>query len=129
MNYTPEVIKELKPNEVFVFGSNEAGIHGAGAARLAKDKFGAIIGKGFGLWGQSFAIPTKDKDIRTLPLDIIERYIYAFFEFADMHPELTFYFTKIGCGWAGYKIEDIAPIVKSVPDKLSNVILPIEFSN
>ena len=76
MKFTPDKITKLEKDQVFVFGSNEAGIHGAGAAKLAHEKFGAVSGVGFGLQGQTYAIPTKDLEIRTLPLDNIEYYIY-----------------------------------------------------
>lgn len=126
MKHTPEHITELKPNEIFVFGSNEAGIHGAGAAYTARKKFGAKWGMGVGLQGQSYALPTKDTDIVTLPLSEIEVYVNNFLRFATQHPELEFLVTKIGCGHAGYTEHEIAPLWKSkvIPD---NVSLPVEF--
>lgn len=127
MKYTPERITDLKDNEVFTFGSNEAGIHGAGAARLAMDKFGAKYGKGYGLMGKSFAIPTKDKNIETLALSKISMYIDSFVLFAKDHPELTFYVTKIGCGLAGYSEKDIAPLFHPTNSLPNNIILPKEF--
>ena len=120
---TPDTITSLKQNEVFVFGSNEAGIHGAGAAKLAL-KFGAKRFTGHGLCGQTYAIPTKDKKIKTLPLDKIENYIKIFLEEAEQMPELTFLVTKIGCGLAGYKPEQLKKFFVKVPH---NVILPKEF--
>lgn len=124
--FTPENITELKPNEIFVFGSNEAGIHGAGAARLAYEKFGAKYGNGCSLQGQSYAIPTKDENINTLPLSRIRAYVQAFILFATKHPDMTFYVTKIGCGLAGYEVSDIAPLfgIYNLP---KNIILPKEF--
>lgn len=117
-------ITQLDPNEVFVFGSNEAGIHGAGAARTALDKFGATWGIGFGLSHQSFAIPTKDIQLRTLPLGTIHWYIQAFKNFTRARPDLTFYVTPIGTGLAGIPAVNIAPLfVFSGP----NVVLPNEF--
>lgn len=126
MRITPEVITHMKPDEVFVFGSNLAGIHGAGAALLAKQRFGAINGKSEGLQGRSYALPTKNRELKTLPLSEIQKYINEFLSFARRTPELKFYMTLIGCGLAGYKPEDIAPIFKihSIPP---NVWLPIEF--
>jgi hypothetical protein len=121
---TSNNISDLKPNEIFVFGSNEAGIHGAGAARLAYEKFGAVWGKGFGLYGQTYAIPTKDKRIETLPLQRIKQYVDTFLFFAKVNPQYTFLVTKIGCGLAGYKPEQIGPFFKNNPP---NVILPKEF--
>lgn len=124
---TPEKITSLKKNEVFVFGSNHAGRHGAGAARLALDKFGAVWGQGDGLQGQSYGIPTKDKNLNTLSLRQIEIGVDRFLRFAARHPYLTFYMTKIGCGLAGYSVKDIAKCFKGkeIPE---NVILPIEFT-
>ena len=126
MNITPESIQDLQENEVFVFGSNLAGIHGAGAARLAYEKFGAILGQGYGWNYKSFAIPTKDKSIKTLSLEVIKVYIEAFEQFATFNPELTFYVTEIGCGLAGYTPEDIAPLFKS-SYQLPNVFMPKRF--
>jgi hypothetical protein len=124
MTSTPNNISNLKTNEIFVFGSNEAGIHGAGAARLAYEKFGAVWGKGIGLYGQSYAIPTKDRKIETLKLSVIKIYVRDFLIFADNNPKYTFLVTQIGCGLAGYKPEQIAPFFASIPE---NVILPKEF--
>lgn len=126
MKFTPDKITKLKKNQVFVFGSNEAGIHGAGAAKLAEEKFGAIMGVGYGLQGQSFAIPTKDLFIRTLPLDKIEFYIYSFLTEVMEYPDTEFLVTKIGCGLAGYSEDQIANLFKGkfIPE---NVTLPESF--
>jgi hypothetical protein len=128
MKFTPDNITELKKHQVFVFGSNEAGIHGAGAAKLAHKKFGAVYGVGFGLRGQTFAIPTKDLKIRTLPLDKVESYIHSFLLEAMDHPDTEFLVTKIGCGLAGYLEEEIANLFKGkfIPE---NVVLPESFHN
>ena len=123
MEYTPENINSLKPNEVFVFGSNLAGHHGGGAARAALQKFGAIMGQGVGLQGQSYAIPTMQGGVET-----IKPYVDEFINFAKAHPELKFYITRIGCGIAGFKDEDIAPLFREA-SKLPNVWLPEEFWN
>lgn len=126
MNITPENIQSLKYNEVFVFGSNESGIHGAGAAKLALDKFGARYGQMFGMQGQSFAIPTKNTLIQTLPL----HKIYMYIQVAEAHfvanPTKIFLVTEIGCGLAGYEPEDIVPLFKS-SYKLINVYMPKRF--
>jgi hypothetical protein len=124
MNIAPDIITELNDNEIFVFGSNEAGIHGAGAAKLAREKFGAIGGEGFGLYGRSYAIPTKDYDIITLNLERIGLYILAFIADAKKHNNLNFLVTEIGCGLAGYNPKDIAPFFKNAPE---NVFLPKRF--
>nr|DAH84831.1 MAG TPA: NON-STRUCTURAL PROTEIN 3 PROTEIN, STRUCTURAL GENOMICS, MARSEILLES [Caudoviricetes sp.] len=110
---------------VFVFGSNLAGRHGKGAALWAKQHRGAIYGQGEGYQGSSYAIPTKDERINTLPLFRIRNYVHLFKRFAREHPELTFHLTPIGCGLAGYTPEQIAPLFDDVP---ANVILPEEFS-
>lgn len=100
---------------VFVFGSNEAGIHGAGAALFAYNKRGARYGMGYGHSGDSFAIPTKNEDIRTLPLDMINAYVCGFLAYATGKRKLKFMVTRIGCGLAGYKDEDIAPMFVGAP--------------
>lgn len=124
MKYTPENINSLAPNEIFVFGSNLAGIHGAGAARLAFDRFGAVWGVGIGHQGRSYALPTKDENIETLSLSDIKKYVNHFIDYAKNNPDFTFLVTKVGCGLAGWSIKDIAPLFHEVP---SNVILPREF--
>ena len=124
MKFTPENITELAPNQIFVFGSNESGVHGAGAALLARQKFGAVSGVGFGKQGQSFAIPTKDWRIKTLSIDSISHYVSRFMAFASNANGYEFLVTKIGCGLAGYEIKDIAPLFFFHPN---NVILPEEF--
>lgn len=128
MKFTPDKITKLEKDQVFVFGSNEAGIHGAGAAKLAQEKFGAVSGVGFGLRGQTYAIPTKDLEIRTLPLDNIEYYIYCFLVEAIEYPDTEFLLTKIGCGLAGYSEDQIANLFKGkyIPE---NVTLPESFYN
>ena len=119
--YTPEKITALNPNEIFVFGSNLAGSHGGGAARLAHNRFGAIWGKGVGLQGQCYAIPTMQGGVKT-----IKPYVDEFIDFAIQHAELTFLVTKIGCGIAAFRIEEIAPLFKNALE-VRNIILPQEF--
>jgi hypothetical protein len=114
----------FKESEYFVFGSNEKGAHGAGAARYAVVNCGAIYGQGIGLQGHSYAIPTKDRNINTLPLDAILDHVKVFLCVADTHPEKTFRVTAIGCGLAGYTPEDIAPMFADAP---TNCILPERF--
>lgn len=121
--YTPERITELKPNEIFVFGSNLAGAHGGGAARLAYNCFGAIWGQGVGLQGQSYAIPTMQGGVET-----IKPYVDEFIRFAKQHPEQKFLVTKIGCGIAGFKVEEIAPLFYHAIDS-ENIVLPREFDD
>lgn len=123
---TPENITELKENEIFVFGSNEAGVHGAGAAALAKEKFGAIEGQGYGPMGKSFAIPTKGWKINQLPLPAIQCYAIRFTEYAALNPDKKFLVTQVGCGLAGYKPEDIAPFFL-LAESHPNIYLPQSF--
>lgn len=124
MKYTPKILKSLKKNQIFVFGSNLAGRHGAGAALYAKNNFGAIYGQGVGLQGQSYAIPTKDIHLFILFIFEIKKYIDDFIKFAIIHPELEFLVTPIGCGLANFNFNEIAPMFKNVS---KNVILPLEF--
>lgn len=98
---------------VFVFGSNLAGRHGKGAARCAIQDHGAIYGVGEGMQGYSYAIPTKDKNLNTLPLHVIAICVQRFLHYAKSHPETTFEVTRIGCGLAGYGDGDIAPMFKA----------------
>lgn len=100
---------------VFVFGSNDAGIHGAGAAKYAMQHHGAQYGKSYGHYGNSFAIPTKDEVIETLPLNRIEDYVRGFLAYAKGHRKLNFQVTAIGCGLAGYQPENIALMFFDAP--------------
>lgn len=117
------MITTLQPNEVFVFGSNLAGIHGAGAAKQAA-KWGAKWGVGCGHRGQTYALPTKDQRIKTLPLAVIAVHVKTFLRYATQNPQLNFLLTPIGCGLAGYSPDDIAPMFANAP---SNVVVPDEF--
>lgn len=119
--YTPDYIDRLRHDEVFVFGSNLAGHHGGGAARVALNKFGAVWGQGVGLQGQSYAIPTMQGGVET-----IKPYVDEFIEFAKNHPTLKFYVTRIGCGIAGFKDEEIAPLFSKAAG-IKNIILPKSF--
>lgn len=114
----------LSNEPIFVFGSNLAGRHGKGAALSAKRHYGAIAGQGYGRQGHSFAIPTKDERLRTLPLSKIEKYVMGFLTYAKENPTLQFRLTPIGCGLAGYEPHDIAPMFKGAPD---NIRIPKEF--
>ena len=126
MKYAPENITHLEPNQIFVYGANEKGVHGAGAARLAL-RWGAKMGQ-YELVGQTYGIPTKDKKIQTLPLDKIRVHVDDFLAFAFSHQEYEFLVTKIGCGLALYKPKDIAPLFKIIKTGVfENVILPEEF--
>lgn len=100
---------------IFVFGSNEAGHHGAGAARTALLEHGAVYGEGVGHYGHSYAIPTKCFSIKTLSLMTIEKYVLQFLKYAYAHPELKFQVTQLGCGLAGLQAKDIAPMFVLAP--------------
>lgn len=110
--------------EIFVFGSNLAGRHGKGAALHARKYCGAIYGVGEGKQGNSYAIPTKGHRMEVLPLSVILGSVFRFIEYASAHPNTTFRLTPIGCGLAGYKPEQIAPMFVDAP---TNVIMPDEF--
>ena len=120
-NIASERIDVLEKGEIFVFGSNLAGHHMGGAARAAHKKFGAEWGVGVGLTGQSYAIPTMQGRVET-----IRPYVDEFILFAKTHPQLTFLVTRIGCGIAGFRDWEIAPLFKAALD-VENVILPEEF--
>lgn len=119
--YTPEMISELKENEIFVFGSNLGGFHAGGAARAAHMRFGAIWGQGVGLQGRSYAIPTMHGGV-----DVIQPYVDEFISFAQSHPDLKFLVTRIGCGIAGFTAADIASLFANAIDQ-ENIILPKDF--
>lgn len=142
--YTPENITRLKKNQIFVFGSNLSGMHGAGAAAQAV-KFGAEMGVGWGLTGKTYAIPTlkfSDKKKRVwssyhkkmiwshvlekLDLDYLETFVDQFIKFAKDNPDLEFLVTKIGCGIAGFTCDEISNLFKN-KDLPTNIIFPKEF--
>jgi len=126
LRVTPDNIFELKPNEVFVFGSNEKGAHGRGAAKTALT-WGAKWGQASGLQGRTYGIPTKDKTIRrTLAIIEIKPYVDEFIEFAKQNKHLTFLCTEIGCGLACMKPKEIAPLFQSAID-VENIHLPARF--
>jgi len=129
MKYTPENITELKQNEIFVYGSNQYARHGAGSAKAAVDKFGAVYGDvPMGLCGQSYGIITKSFNDVEVTLKFIERQVWVLYQFAFLRPDLTFYVTKIGTALAGFTIEEIANVFRNVPIQPKNIILPIEFT-
>ena len=127
MRFTQENIETLAAGEIFIFGANLQGFHGAGAARKALE-FGAVMGKGVGFKGRTYAIPTKDENIRTMSIEDIEPYVKQFIDYASKNQHLTFLVSKIGCGLANYSPEDIAPLFE---DALlyPNIVLPEEFFN
>ena len=117
----PHLIPELFLVWLFVFGSNLAGMHGGGAARLASLKFGAVWGQGVGLQGESYAIPTMQGGVET-----IRPYVDEFIGFARQHPRMTFLVTEIGCGIAGFTPAEIAPLFEAAR-RVENIHLPARF--
>jgi hypothetical protein len=101
---------------IFVFGANEAGRHGAGAARAAVERYGATYGVGYGRQGESFGIPTKDTNIRTLSLDRVADYVNQFIQYAKDNPGEEFQVTQIGCGLAGLTPVEVAPMFVAAPN-------------
>lgn len=101
---------------IFVFGSNKAGIHGAGAAKVALREHGAEWGVGEGLVGNSYALPTKGHRIETIPLLEIKYAVLRFIEFAESYSNGQFQVTRVGCGLGGHKDADIAPMFRTAPD-------------
>tara|TARA_B100001063_G_C16486289_1_gene415140 strand:- start:137 stop:532 length:396 start_codon:yes stop_codon:yes gene_type:complete len=119
------IVEHIESNEIFVFGSNEAGRHGKGAAKTAL-KFGAKYNIARGLCGNTYAIPTKNDKIKTLSTQKIKKYVDEFITFAETHTNFGFLVTEIGCGLAGYTPEDIAPMFqRAIP--LEHVHLPASF--
>ena len=119
-NITPSQVNVLADGEIFVFGSNFQGRHMGGAARIAKEKFGAVWGIGEGLQGQTYAIPTMEG------LDNLKPAVERFTSFARQHQELKFFVTAIGCGIAGYQADEIAPMFLDAA-YLPNIYLPLSF--
>ncbi|MBQ5892308.1 MAG: hypothetical protein IIW76_07055 [Bacteroidales bacterium] len=119
--FTPNKIANLEDNEIFVFGSNLDGLHGGGAARIAYQKFGAQWGKGVGMQGKCYAIPTMHGGV-----DVIKPYVDEFIEFALSNKEYTFLVTRIGCGIAGFSANEIAPLFAKAINA-ENILLPMDF--
>lgn len=110
---------------VFVFGSNLRGVHGAGAALFARQRYGARYGQGVGPQGQAYAIPTKAADVHTtLPLVVVRGHVLDFLRYAQTRPTEDFLVTRIGCGLAGYSDGQISPFFSTAP---SNCILPVQW--
>ena len=117
---TPDHITRLGANEVFVFGSNEQGLHYGGAAKTAFENFGAIMGQGNGLQGKSYGIDSMSG------LGVMGERVKEFCEFAKAHPEKRLLVTEIGCGIAGYSIGEVAPLFECCRD-VDNITLPASF--
>lgn len=110
-------LQQLKESLIFVFGSNLAGRHGAGAAKYAKDQLGAKHGVGYGPSGRTFAIPTKDagltaEGLKTLKNEEIFPFIVGFLAFAGGRPDSQFQLTRIGCGLAGKSDLEMVALIK-----------------
>jgi len=118
MEITPKRVTSLEPDEVFVFGSNAEGLHGAGAARIAYERFGAVWGEGHGHHGQTYAIDTMSG------VDVLAAEAHTFAAYAAAHPELRFLLTPVGCGIAGYAPAQVAPLFTGLPE---NVTVPESF--
>ena len=138
--FTPEYIEDLHPSEVFVFGSNAAGNHYGGAARLAFDKFGAVWGVGEGLRGNSYAIPTLNSNMTVVSGGSLRYSLKEFLRVVECNPGYTFLLTKIGCGIAGWSVETVARIFWEVASEFykgkwyayvgslpENLVIPVEF--
>lgn len=119
MEFTPEHVSELRPGDVFVFGSNADGLHGGGAARAAHQRFGAVWGEGHGHHGQSYAIDTMSGS------EALAREARTFIDYASAHPELRFLLSPVGCGIAGYTAQQVAPLFVGIPE---NVTVPASFA-
>lgn len=122
MSNTPENITELEPNEIFIFGSNLAGEHAGGAAKIAHEKFGAEWGIGEGLSGQTYAYPTLERDYHKRGVRGLEAARDRLAATARALPEKTFLLTKVGCGIAGYDEDEIKALFSDMP---SNIVKPL----
>lgn len=128
MRVSEKHIDKLEDDEVFVFGSNTEGMHAGGAARMAMN-WGAIYGKAFGLQGKTFAIPTVDYTRSgKMSIDEIKKYVDEFLDFTIKNKDKKFLVTEIGCGIAGFKVSEIAPLFRKALE-YSNVYLPERFIN
>lgn len=122
---TPDNITSLLPNEIFVFGSNMNGAHAGGAAKIAM-RWGAKWGEPDGIQGQTYALPTMDIYFKPLDLDTVKRNVIVLLACVQNHKREHFLITKVGCGIAGFTIEQIAPLFKDFT-VLHNCSLPKEF--
>ena len=129
MEYTPETITELQPNDIFVFGTNQFAAHEGGAARIARERFGALLGIGpMGLIDESYGIITTSFNEIPVEIEFIDDQVKCLYAFARLRPDLKFLVTKIGTGIAGFKMEDIASIfIRLEKERPANIVLPKEF--
>jgi tetrahydromethanopterin S-methyltransferase subunit A len=124
MNFTPDDIRNLNENEIFVFGSNTQGRHSKGAALTAQRKFGAKYGVGEGITGKTYALPTVGNNLSKMSVETIRKHVNRFLRCAAENPDKIFLVTLVGCGLAGHKVRDIGPMFK---ERTENVILPKQF--
>lgn len=135
--YTPEAVGHLRPGEVFVFGSNRNGDHYGGAAHVAYERFGAQWGVGEGLTGRSYALPTLDESMSRVSPDDLEESFRKLIACAEAHPDLTFLLTKVGCGIAGWSVDEVGDALwraakgyfAAEAPQLRNIVLPREFAS
>lgn len=129
-DYSPDNINELEDDEVFVYGANVNFRHGAGAAKHAI-KFGAVYGLVEAYKGQTYGLITTDLNEPqrpSIPMSLLQDEVDKFIQFAKDNTHLTFLVTEVGCGLAGFTVEEVAPLFKPVIlDKVSNVRLPKRF--
>lgn len=128
MRVTPEKLTDIGREDNILIGTNEAGIHGAGIARYAYDHWGASLGQGFGPMGNCFGLPTKDWEIQSLPLDVINNYVERYIDWTQLLRNYKWknYVTQVGCGLAGFTPEEIAPMFAKCI-KYNNIWLPQSF--
>lgn len=122
MNFHSDKTLPADPNAIWVFGSNLSGAHGAGAAKVALERFGAVYGRSSGLVGSSYAIPTKGRlnhGLPVLPMNLIEHHIEHFVWFSLKHQNLSFFVTRVGCGLAGLEDSAIAPLFQQCKENCS----------
>ena len=112
------MITSLKPNQIFVFGSNLAGKHYGGAAKQAVDMFGAEYGVGEGLTGRSYAFPTLDEDFKQVSNTVFKAARLHLYKTAQENPDKEFLLTKVGCGIAGFSEDTMKKLFKNVPSNI-----------
>lgn len=119
--YTPNHIYDLRPNQIFVFGTDTKGSQKYGASGIASKRFGAHIGVTNGPTGMCYALPTKGSSINDLSM-AVEKFI----SYAHSNNQYTYMVTPIGCGHAGHSADVIAPLFKDCL-LMDNVWLPDVF--
>jgi len=118
-----DMVLSLKLNEIFIFGSNLSGHHAGGAASYARKNFGAMQGISTGRSGRTYAIPTLTQQYEKLSIEGIHYHIEEFISYAHLFPHMTFKVSAIGCGIAGFTVEEIAPLFQKAIT-VKNIQLP-----